>query len=186
MTGPDATSSSAAQTLEVPSFRDAGSPYAVTFVCTGNICRSPMADVVFRAMVVDRGLGDRVTVSSSGTGGSHVGDGADPRTLAVLADHGFDGARHRASRFDARHFSTHDLIVAMDRTHMRDLQRMADSDSDRSRIVLLRDFDASSGDEVPDPYYGVKKDFEDVFRMVERSCRSLLDAVERRIARPQR
>jgi protein-tyrosine phosphatase len=137
-----------------------------------------MADVILRSLVQDRSLVERVEVTSSGTGGWHVGDGADPRTVAVLGRHGYDGAPHRAGRFDPSDFSRFDLIVAMDRSHVRDLRRMAKSDEYRSRIVLLRDFDSEAGDEVPDPYYGADGDFEEVFAMVERSVVSLLDAIE--------
>lgn len=173
------------EVVDVPGARHDRDHYAVTFVCTGNICRSPMADVILRAMVAERGLGDHVQVSSSGTGGWHVGDGADPRTVTALARHGYDGAAHRAHRFDARQFGDFDLVVAMDRSHLRDLRRMARSEEDRSRILLLRDFDAAHGDEVPDPYYGGEADFEEVLGMVERSSSGLLDAIEKRIGASQ-
>lgn len=182
MTGPSsARSSDGAKATEVPCARSDRERYAVTFVCTGNICRSPMADVILRAMVAERGLGDSVQVSSSGTGGWHVGDGADPRTVSALARHGYDGAAHRALRFDERRFEEFDLVVALDRSHLGDLRRMAQTEADRSRILLLRDFDEAPGDEVPDPYYGGDDDFEEVLGMVERSSSALLDAIEKRI-----
>src|SRR6476620_3413188 len=75
-------------------------PLHVTFVCSGNICRSPMGHVILQRMVDDAGLSDDVQVSSSGTGDWHVGEHADPRTVEVLARHGYDGSRHRAREFD--------------------------------------------------------------------------------------
>ena len=84
--------------------RPAG-PYRVCFVCTGNICRSPMAEVVFRALVERAGLADRIEVDSAGTGDWHVGAGADDRALLALTAGGYDGAAHRARRFDPRWFA---------------------------------------------------------------------------------
>lgn len=182
MTGPSGgLPSDGAKVTEVPRARDDAARYAVTFVCTGNICRSPMADVILRAMAAERGLGDSLQVSSFGTGGWHVGDGADPRTVSALARHGYDGTSHRARRFDARRFDEFDLVVAMDRSHLDDLRRLAQSDADRSRIVLLREFDTTPGDDVLDPYYGGEEDFEEVLDMVRRSSSALIDAIGERI-----
>ena len=84
--------------------------YRIAFVCLGNICRSPMAEVVMRSLVVRAGLADRISVASAGTGDWHVGERADPRTVETLAGRGYDGSQHRAQQFDAGWF---------DRAHVR-------------------------------------------------------------------
>lgn len=97
-------------------------PFRVIFVCTGNICRSPMAEVVLRALSAQNGLGARVVSRSAGTGDWHVGERADGRTLDALSRRGLDGSHHRARQFSAAAFSENDLIVALDRTHERILR----------------------------------------------------------------
>lgn len=127
-----------------------GSVVNVVFVCTGNICRSPMADVMARRAFDDAGIGDRVHVSSVGTGGWHVGDGMDPRAAAELEAHGYDPA-HVAAQLAEQHHGA-DLLVALDSGH-RD--HLLDSGVDPDRVRLLRGFDPDAdGHDVADPYYG--------------------------------
>jgi protein-tyrosine phosphatase len=166
--------------VQLPEHQDPSRPYAITFVCTGNICRSPMGDVITRRMLDERGLAAAVEVTSSGTGGWHVGNGADPRTVATLEEHGYDGRPHRASQFDSGLFEDYDLILALDATHVDALRRLAPSEAAATRIHLLREFDPAAGADfdVPDPYYGDGADFENVFEMVERSSRTLVDLLE--------
>src|SRR5690606_28850721 len=103
--------------------------YRVCFVCTGNICRSPMAESVFRTRVAEAGLEDLVEVDSAGTGGWHEGEGADPRTVAVLRENGY-GAAHTARQFDPSWFRRLDLVVALDAGHLRALRRLAPTERD--------------------------------------------------------
>jgi protein-tyrosine phosphatase len=156
-----------------------GPTYRVCFVCTGNICRSPVAEVVLRRMVEDDGLAGSVEVDSAGTGAWHVGDGADPRALAVLHAGGYDGSGHRARAFAPTWIAHRDLVVALDRGHLRALRALASDDTDREKIRLLRSFDpdAPPDADVADPYYGDARDFAEVLDQVERACRGLLDAV---------
>ena len=100
--------------------------YRVCFVCTGNICRSPMAEWVLRARVAEAGLSDVVEVDSAGTGDWHVGDGADPRTVRVLARHGYP-SRHVARQFQPAELLRRDLVIALDHGHLRTLRRWASS-----------------------------------------------------------
>src|SRR6476659_3155359 len=93
----------------------------ICFVCSGNICRSPMAEVITRAMLDDAGLTD-VQVSSAGTGEWHEGEGANPPAVRAMADAGYDGSLHRARGFDASWFDQLDLVVALDRGHERALR----------------------------------------------------------------
>jgi protein-tyrosine phosphatase len=151
----------------------------VCFVCTGNICRSPMAALVFEEHLRRAGL-DHVRVSSAGTGGWHVGDAADPRTQQVLAREGYPSA-HVAAQVDDDHLAA-DLLIALDQGHARALRRMVGPD----RVRLLREFDPAvegrtGGDlDVPDPYYGGVEGFDEVMAMVEAACPGLLDWVRRR------
>lgn len=100
-------------------------PFRVCFVCTGNICRSPMAEWVMRAHLATAGLDGAVAVDSAGTGGWHVGEGADPRTVRVLARHGY-ASQHTARQFEAADLGRRDLVVALDGGHLRTLRRWAD------------------------------------------------------------
>ena len=116
-------------------------PFHVVFVCTGNICRSPMADVVFRWFADAAGLGDRVASTSAGTGDWHVGERADKRTIEALGRHGYDGTRHRARQFTHADFARNDLVVALDRSHERILRGWARTEADADKIALLMSFD---------------------------------------------
>lgn len=156
-------------------------PFRVVFVCTGNICRSPMAEVVFRWFAESVGLGDRVVSTSAGTGDWHVGERADQRTIEALARRGYDGTRHRARQFTARDFAGNDLVVALDRTHDRVLRGWAPTETDASKVALLLTFDehrADANQDVPDPYYADAEMFDDVLGMIESACRSLFRQLE--------
>ena len=146
----------------------------VVFVCSGNICRSPVAEKVFRARLADAGLGDAVTVSSAGTGGWHAGEPMDRRAAATLRDRGYD-TEHRAQQVD-RDLLAADLLVAATDDHVRDLVAAG---ADPERVVLLRAFDpdAPEGAEVPDPYYGGPGGFDEVMDMVEAAMPGLVDRV---------
>lgn len=148
----------------------------VTFVCTGNICRSPVAAVVFREHLRRAGLGDLVEVTSAGTGGWHIGDGADPRAVKSLADNGYP-TDHVAAQIDDAHLGA-DLLVALDSSHERALRRLADPD----RVRLLRSFDPDAdGVNVPDPYYGDRAGFDEVLAMVEAAMPGMLAWVRERL-----
>jgi len=153
-------------------------PYRITFVCTGNICRSPMAEHVLRRRAEEAGLD--VAVDSSGTVGWHVGDPADHRTVQTLRRHGYSSAHH-ARKFEQAWFDDYDLVIAMDTGHERDLRRQARTERDRAKIRLLRSFDPSAGTEpdVPDPYYGGAAEFEEVLDLIEAAVPGLLGEIAR-------
>ncbi|MCB5909445.1 low molecular weight phosphotyrosine protein phosphatase [Streptomyces sp. SF28] len=159
--------------------------FRVCFVCTGNICRSPMAESVFRAHVADAGLGGLVEISSAGTDGWHEGDGADPRTVSVLASAGYPIA-HRARQFTASWFAGLDLVIALDSGHLRTLRRLAPGPDDAAKVRLLRSYTdpGSQGREldVPDPYYGGHAGFEECLAMIEAAADGLLEAVRAALA----
>jgi protein-tyrosine phosphatase len=155
--------------------------YRVCFVCTGNICRSPMAESVFRARVAEAGLDALVEVDSAGTGGWHEGDGADPRTVAVLEEHGY-GGDHTARQFQASWFSRLDLVIALDTGHLKALRRLAPTQEDAEKVRLLRSYDPAAGDlDVPDPYYGGMDGFQECLEMVEAASEGLLAAVREQV-----
>ena len=165
--------------------RDGGNrPYRLCFVCTGNICRSPMAEIVFRALAERAGLGELIAVDSAGTGDWHIGDGADERTIRALADVGYDGAAHRARRFDPGWFAERDLVVALDRTHLRELRALARASGGDTEVRLLRSFDPALAGrpdadlDVADPYFDDPDVFTRVLQQVERACEGLLQVVQ--------
>ena len=134
-----------------------------------------MAGTVLGELVRQAGLADRIDVSSAGTGNWHVGDRADERALDALSRRGYDGASHRARQYARGWFAEHDLVLALDRSNLADLRRMAPPEQ-AGKIRLLREFDPQAGAEleVPDPYFGNSRGFDEVLEMVERSCRGLL------------
>ena len=161
--------------------------FRVCMVCTGNICRSPMAEIVLRDLVQKAGLSHRVSVTSAGTGDWHVGEQADPRTIDALAERGYDASMHRAKQFDSSSFDALDLIIALDRTHERAIRSWASSDSDKSKIRLLTSFDTDPGRQldVPDPYYADAATFAAVLGTIERACAALFAQLEPAFRAPQ-
>jgi protein-tyrosine phosphatase len=157
--------------------------YRVTFVCTGNICRSPMAEHVLRGWLGREGLGARVEVDSSGTGGWHVGDPADHRTVRVLRQHGYTSA-HRARRFRQEWFDSYDLILAMDTGHLRQLRQLARGPQDGAKLRLLRSYDPAAGTrlDVPDPYYGGGAEFARVLELIEAAMPRLIRDIRAALA----
>lgn len=148
----------------------------VSFVCSGNICRSPIAEKVLAAEVEALGLSDRVRVSSAGTGSWHVGSPMDERAAQTLAEHGYPTG-HRACQVDSEVLSA-DLLIALDDGHLQSLRR---SVPEPGRVRLLRSFDpeAPDGAEVPDPYYGGPDGFTEVLDMIRAAMPGLLDHVKR-------
>lgn len=152
----------------------------VLFVCLGNICRSPLAEGVFRRLVAERGLSDRIRVDSAGTGGWHVGHPPDRRMQATAEARGVSLSGIEARKVRRADLTAFDYVFAMDRENLRDL-RALDSGEAREKIRLFRDFDPQDGgSDVPDPYYGGEEGFEVVFEIVDRTCRAILDFICRR------
>ncbi|WP_328989976.1 low molecular weight phosphotyrosine protein phosphatase [Kribbella sp. NBC_01245] len=133
----------------------------VEVVCTGNICRSPIGEVVLRAKLAEAGIDD-VVVTSSGTGGWHAGDPMDPRAAAALARRGYDGSAHRARQFLSSWLGERDLVLAMDQGHLASLHR-------HQSVVPIELYDA---EDVPDPYYGDDSGFDAVLDQIEKAADS--------------
>lgn len=154
--------------------------FRLCFVCTGNICRSPMAEVIFRELVREAGLAHAVRIQSAGTGEWHVGEQADPRTRAALERVGYSGESHRAKQFEAEWFDDFDLIITFDRGQLRILRTWADTEDQRAIIRPLLSFmpDKPTSTEVPDPYYGDDEHFDEVRDMIDSACRGLFAQIE--------
>jgi len=145
-------------------------PTRVLFVCTGNICRSPMAEAVFAHMVAAAGLQEQIAADSAGTGAWHVGEPPHPGTRGVLRERAIEYA-HRARQVESADFERFDYLIALDRGHLADLQRLGRQS--RARIALLMDYAPAAGvRDVPDPYY--TGGFAEVYDLVEQACRGLL------------
>lgn len=146
----------------------------VLFVCLGNICRSPTAEGVFKALVFREGLSDQVTVDSAGVGSWHIGDPPDGRAQATARKRGFDISKQRARQVKAGDFDRFDYVLAMDSQNLDDLSRMCPKGSE-DRLKKFLEFAPQLGiSDVPDPYYGGDRGFDDVFDMIEAASAGLL------------
>jgi len=157
-------------------------PVRLLFVCLGNICRSPTAEGVMRTLVARDGLADSIELESAGTGAWHVGSPPDRRASQTAAARGIalDGAARQVRPED---FEDFDLLLAMDRQNLRELQQLAPGESERAKVQLLRRFDPASQSldiaelDVPDPYYGGPGGFDRVFDLVQAACKGLLEQI---------
>ncbi len=150
------------------------------FVCLGNIIRSPLGEHLFRHLAGQRRVGDRYEVDSAGTSAWHVGEPPDPRMRRTAASHGLEYTG-QARQIELRDLDDFDLVLAMDQSNRSSLLGMTSSPEQQAKIRLLREFDpqGEGSSDVPDPYYGGQDGFETTYRIVERSVRGLLDALER-------
>lgn len=156
--------------------------YRITLVCLGNICRSPMAEVVLADRVAAAGLDDRIELSSSGTGEWHVGRAMDPRAAQTLTTAGYDASRHRARQLDSSSLDANDLVLVMDRQNLADVRAITEETgmAPGDRLRMYRDLDPRQpGEDVPDPYYGGDEGFEEVLAMVERTADAWATALSR-------
>ena len=164
-------------------------PYRVTVVCTGNICRSPMGELLLRERFAEAGLADEVVVDSAGTHSWEVGNPADPRTLAVLARNGHEdlgGADHVARRFERAWLDEVDLVLAADAGHLRELTELARTQEQRAKIRMFRSFDpvaAEQGDlDMDDPWYGDDTAFDQTYAEVTAAAAGVVEHVRRELA----
>ena len=157
--------------------------YNVLFVCTGNICRSPTAEAVFRHLIMGAGLGDRVSIDSAGIHSYHVGEPPDPRTIEAGAARGFQLETIRARKVRREDFSTFDMILAMDRSHHDHLTAIQPNGA-RATIGMFLDYHPTmKGRDVPDPYYGGSSGFSRVLDLIEAAGRNFLAEVTDRVKR---
>ncbi len=166
------------------------SPYRITVVCLGNICRSPIGEAVLRRRLADAGLAGQVAVDSAGTGTWHTGHPADPRSVDTLLGHGYEPlAGHAARRITSSWFADIDLVLAMDESNYADLERLIAHSGMDPELRMMRAFDASLRDvvepsarlDVPDPYYGGPSGFVDVLRLIERAADGVVTHARARV-----
>lgn len=151
----------------------------ILFVCLGNICRSPAAEGVMRSIVESEGAADRYDIDSAGTGNYHIGDLPDNRMRIHARRRGYE-LTHRCRQVTPSDFDVFDLIVAMDASNQRNLQRIAPSPEAEDKIIMMADFAdlATRYDHIPDPYYEGAEGFELVLDLLESACRNLFTQLE--------
>lgn len=152
----------------------------VLFVCLGNICRSPTAEGVLRQKLRDAGLAERIEVASAGTGGWHAGEAPDVRSQRAAKRRGYDLSAQRAQQVSAADFNRYDLILAMDKSNLRDLKALQPAGAKAELDLFLRRY-AAVKDEVPDPYYDGEQGFEEELDLVERACDLLVIELKGRL-----
>jgi protein-tyrosine phosphatase len=157
--------------------------YRVLLVCMGNICRSPTAEGVLRKHIQMNRLGDKVEVDSAGTHGYHVGEAPDARTQRAASVRGYNLSQLRARKVAPQDLDYFDLILAMDRTNLDNLKRIATIEQQK-RIKLFMDYARNfDDDEVPDPYYGLGHGFDLVLDMVEDAAQGLIEEIRKDLSR---
>jgi protein-tyrosine phosphatase len=156
-------------------------PFRILCVCMSNVCRSPTAEAVLRKLIERHALGDRIELCSAGTHGYRVGDACDANSQRVASARGYDLSQMRARRIGWQDLEYFDLILAMDRTNLYNLRRMATEDQ-LMRIRLIMDYARRyTEDEVPDPYLTLGGRFELVLDMIEDAANGLVDEIRRQL-----
>jgi len=147
----------------------------VVFVCLGNICRSPLAEGIFKKMLAEHNLHDKIYVDSAGTAAYHIGDPPDKRSIEVAYKYGII-LNHVGRQFKREDLHDFDYIIAMDSKNYAGIKSLGEG---KGKVALMRDFDKQGrGKDVPDPYYGGMEGFEEVYQMAYRSCVELLKHIK--------
>lgn len=143
-------------------------------VCLGNICRSPLAEGILTAMVDPT----KYDVQSAGTGGWHVGSPPDERSIKVAAQNGIDITSQRGKQFSTYDFEIYDYIFVMDNANYKDVIKLAKNETEKKKVALILD-EVFPGEQVnvPDPYYGGEKGFQQVFDMLYQSCEKIVSRI---------
>jgi protein-tyrosine phosphatase len=150
---------------------------SVLFVCLGNICRSPLAEAALRHAAQEAGMD--MLVDSAGTGSWHVGKGPDPRSCAEALRHGIDIGSYRARQVTRADFVRFDRVIALDRSNLADLRRIAPPAGHERMSLLLDHVPGMAGQDVADPYYGGPEGFAQTWRQVTQAARTLVETVRR-------
>lgn len=159
----------------------------ILFVCLGNICRSPLAEAIFKEQIRQKGIEHKYEVDSCGTSGLHAGERPDARTLRNARHHEIE-MDHIGRQFQMEDLTRFDLILPMDRSNLQHVLDMAKRvNGKKAEIQMVRNFDpeALGQQDVPDPWYGNEEGFEEVFQMLWRTCESLIDYLEKQSSRTE-
>lgn len=164
-------------------------PIKVLFVCLGNICRSPTAEGLFRALVAEEGLAEHITTDSAGTGSWHIGSPPDPRAQETALKRGYDISDLRGRQTRSQDFDDFDYILVMDRSNYRTMEALKRGAAQRATLEMFLDYvsedqRAPTRGEVPDPYYGGLEDYEFAIGLIEGAAQGLLDHIKRTHLRP--
>ena len=152
----------------------------VLFVCLGNICRSPLGAAILKKKVKEKGMDSWVEVDSCGTSNYHIGDNADPRTIASAKQHGVP-IEHCARQLTLEDLVRFDFIFAMDKSNFHNIMKLSQGKDLQNKVRMMREFDPyPNGGEVPDPYHGTEKDFKEVFDILERSTENFTAFLQER------
>ncbi len=149
---------------------------SILFVCLGNICRSPLAEGIFRQVAIEHGMADRIHTDSAGTGGWHVGSPPDSRSVEVAARYGIDISGQRCRKIRQEDFDSFDLILGMDRSNIDNLNAIAPRDT--RNINLFLNYAQGVSVEVPDPYYGGPDGFDSVYHMIRDGSEALVSKLK--------
>ena len=148
------------------------------FICTGNICRSPLAHAVLNHLIKQEGLSDRIEVESSGTSAYHVGEPADSRMRQTALSHGVD-IKNYSKKLTRGFIEEYDLHLTMDSSNYRDTLSLCRTSEEKNKVVMFREFDPEGYGDVPDPWYGGMDGFEEVWEITWRTCNVLFDKIKR-------
>lgn len=142
----------------------------ILMVCLGNICRSPLAEGILKSKVNS----NAVLVDSAGTGGWHIGSTPDPRSIEVADGHKLNISDQRCRKFTISDFDNFDVIYAMDRSNLEDINSLSRTEADRAKVKLFRnELLMEQGLDVPDPYYGGEEGFETVYQIIDEVCEAI-------------
>ena len=155
----------------------------IVFVCLGNICRSPLAEAIFKHKLKSKNLDRYLEADSCGTANYHVGDSPDPRTIANALKNGVT-IKHVGRQLSEDDLEYFDIVLAMDQSNYQNILRLSNSGVHRSKIKLMREYDSiGKGNDVPDPYYGGEKNFQEVFEILDRSLEHFITHIESTVVR---